>query len=116
MEDNGGNDNQKWVIRKSSKGNYNIISKRDSLYLDAYRSGTANGTNIEVYEQSGGNGQEFKLERIDNLEVANPKGGTYKIVLASAPTQSLTVDAGRTNNEQMYIFGNIWIHLSNNLI
>ena len=97
-EENGGNDNQKWVIRKSGQGNYNIISKRDSLYLDAYKSGTSNGTNIEVYEQSGGKGQEFKLERIDNQELVKPEEGTYKIVLANAPTQSLTVDAGKRDN------------------
>ena len=102
-ENNGGNDNQKWVIRKSKEGNYNIISKRDSLYLDAYQSSTANGTNIEVYEQSGGAGQEFKLERIDNQEEQEEQEvkleeGTYKIVLANAPTQSLTIDGGKREN------------------
>ena len=94
--DNGGNDNQKWVIRKSKAGNYNIVSKRDSLYLDAYQSRTENGTNIEVYEQSGGNGQEFKLEKIENPKTVEE--GTYKIVLANAPTQSLTVDGGKTED------------------
>ena len=94
--DNGGNDNQRWVIRKSKAGNYNIISKRDSLYLDAYQSRTENGTNIEVYEQSGGNGQEFKLEKIENPKTVEE--GTYKIVLANAPTQSLTVDGGKTED------------------
>ena len=53
---NGGKDNQKWAIRKSASGNYNIVSKRDGLYLDAYQSKTANGTNIQVYEKSGGAG------------------------------------------------------------
>ena len=110
--DNGGNDNQRWVIRKSKSGNYNIISKRDSLYLDAYQSKTENGTNIEVYDQSGGAGQEFKLEKIDNQDDPVDSGnqgnqdnqaieleeGTYKIVLASAPTQSLTVDGGKREN------------------
>ena len=95
-EYNGGNDNQKWVIRKSISGNYNIISKRESLYLDAYQSRTANGTNIQVYEQSRGNGQEFKLEKIENQKTVEE--GTYKIVLATAPTQSLTVDGGKTND------------------
>ncbi len=94
--DNGGNDNQRWVIRKSKAGNYNIISKRDSLYLDAYQSRTENGTNIEVYEQSRGNGQEFKLEKIENPKTVEE--GTYKIVLANAPTQSLTVDGGKTED------------------
>ena len=32
-QQNGGNDNQKWIIYKNSKGNYNIISKRQKLYL-----------------------------------------------------------------------------------
>ena len=99
--ENGGNDNQKWVIRESKLGNYNIISKRDSLFLDAYQSKTANGTNIEVYEQSRGNGQEFKLEKIEKEEIEYGKTveeGTYKIVLARAPTQSLTVDGGKTND------------------
>ena len=93
---NGGNDNQKWLIRKSKAGNYNIISKRDSLYLDAYQSKTENGTNIQVYEQSGGNGQEFKLEKIENPKTVEE--GIYKIVLANAPTQSLTVDGGKTED------------------
>ena len=103
--DNGGNDNQKWVIRKSKEGNYNIISKRDAMYLDAYQSKTANGTNIEVYEQSRGAGQEFKLEKIeedkDDEEIVDTKTveeGTYKIVLANAPQQSLTVDGGKTED------------------
>ncbi len=105
-EDNGGNDNQRWVIRKSSQGNYNIVSKRDSLYLDAYRSGTGNGTNIEVYDQSGGKGQEFKLQRVDNIEEVYPEEGTYKIVLANAPTQSLTVDGGKIENgANVHIWG-----------
>ena len=99
--DNGGNDNQRWAIRKSDSGNYNIISKREGLYLDAYQSRTDNGTNIQVYEKSGGNGQEFKLEKIENEEIIGEKiveEGTYKIVLANAPTQSLTVDGGKTSD------------------
>ncbi len=94
--DNGGNDNQRWVIRRRKTGNYNIVSKRDSLYLDAYQSRTENGTNIGVYEQSGGSGQEFKLEKVENPKTVEE--GTYKIVLANAPTQSLTVDGGKTDN------------------
>ena len=102
--DNGGNDNQKWVIRKSASGNYNIISKRDAMYLDAYQSKTTNGTNIEVYEQSRGAGQEFKLEKIEEdkneedeiVDTKTVEEGTYKIVLANAPQQSLTVDGGKT--------------------
>ena len=103
-EYNGGNDNQKWIIKKSSRGNYNIISKRKNLYLDAYQSKTYNGNNIEVYQKSGGNGQEFKLELIksDKGEKIEAKKtveeGTYKIVMATSTNQSLTVDGGKTGN------------------
>ncbi len=98
---NGGNNNQKWVIKKSKRGNYNIVSKRENRYLDAYQSKTGNGTNIQVYEESGGNGQEFKIEKIGNKEEIPSKTveeGTYKIVMATNNRQSLTVDGGRTNN------------------
>ena len=103
-EYNGGNDNQKWIIKKSSRGNYNIISKRKNLYLDAYQSKTNNGNNIEVYQKSGGNGQEFKLELIksdkgDKIEAKKTvEEGTYKIVMATSTNQSLTVDGGKTGN------------------
>ena len=96
-EENGGSDNQKWIIRRSERGNYNIISKRQNLYLDAYQSKIQNGTNIQAYEKSGGNGQEFKLEKIKEEEKPHKtvEEGTYKIVMAIAPTQSLTVDGGK---------------------
>ncbi len=95
--ENGGNDNQKWIIKKSKSGNYNIVSKRQNLYLDAYQSKIENGTNIQAYEKSGGNGQEFKLEKIKEEEKPQKtvEEGTYKIVMATAPKQSLTVDGGR---------------------
>ena len=100
-----GNDNQKWKIQKSERGNYNIVSKRQDLYLDAYQSKTVDGTNIEVYEKSGGNGQEFKLEYIKDIEKEEQieakktiEDGTYKITMATAPNQSLTVDGGKTFN------------------
>lgn len=99
--ENGGNDNQKWVIKKSERGNYNIISKRENRYLDAFQSKTANGTNIQVYEQSGGNGQEFKIEKVGDKEDIPQKiveEGTYKIVMATDQNQSLTVDGGKTEN------------------
>ena len=99
--ENEGNDNQKWTIKKSSRGNYNIVSKREGRYLDAYWSRTSNGTNIQVYEQSGGNGQEFKIVKIGDKEDIPSKTleeGTYKIVMATNTHQSLTVDGGKTNN------------------
>ncbi len=94
---NGGNDNQRWVIRKSKAGNYNIISKRDSLYLDAYQSRTANGTNIQVYEQSGGNGQEFRLEKIENKSEKTVMDGIYQI--APQANENIVIEASESNTD-----------------
>ena len=85
--ENKNTDSQKWAIYKNSNGNYNIISKRQNLYLTAHNSNSTNGTNIEGYEKNGEKGQEFKLEKINKIEE-----GTYKISLANASTQSVTVD------------------------
>ena len=58
-----------------------------------------------MYEKSGGNGQEFKLEYIKDIEKEEQieakktiEDGTYKITMATAPNQSLTVDGGKTFN------------------
>ena len=96
---NGGNDNQKWVIRKSKAGNYNIISKRDSLYLDAFQSKTDNGTNIQVYEKSGGNGQEFILEKIDNKSEKTIADGVYKIAPQANTNIVIEASASNTDND-----------------
>ena len=97
--DNGGSDNQRWVIRKSKAGNYNIISKRDSLYLDAYQSKTENGTNIQVYEQSGGNGQEFKLEKIEDRSEKTVTDGTYQIAPQANTNLVMEVSASSMDND-----------------
>ena len=52
-----------------------------------------------VENPTGGDNQKFQI-----IESGVPQGekiveeGTYKIVLANAPTQSLTVDGGRTED------------------
>ena len=94
---NGGNDNQKWIIYKNSRGNYNIISKRQNLYLDAFQSRTSNGTNIEVYEKSGGNGQEFKLEKIGTKSEKTIANGEYSI--GSYTNKNIVVEASASNTE-----------------
>ena len=84
---NPSSDSQKWKIQKNEKGNYNIISQRQGLYLTAHNSNLTDGTNIEAFEKNGGSGQEFILEKVEKIEE-----GTYKISLASSPTQCVTVD------------------------
>ena len=84
---NPSSDSQKWKIQKNEKGNYNIISQRQGLYLTAHNSNLTDGTNIEAFEKNGGSGQEFILEKVEKIEE-----GTYKISLANSPTQCVTVD------------------------
>ena len=85
---NPSSDSQKWKIQKNEKGNYNIISQRQGLYLTAHNSNLTDGTNIEAFEKNGGSGQEFILEKVEKTEE-----GTYKISLANSPTQCVTVDS-----------------------
>ena len=85
---NPSSDSQKWKIQKNEKGNYNIISQRQGLYLTAHNSNLTDGTNIEAFEKNGGSGQEFILEKVEKIEE-----GTYKIGLANSPTQCVTVDS-----------------------
>ncbi len=59
-------DSQKWIIYQNSDGYYNIIGKRQWLYLTLHDSNTENGTNIEVYEKRDDNSQNFKLEKMSN--------------------------------------------------
>ena len=91
--ENKNTDSQKWIVYKNAEGNYNLISKRQNLYLTAHNSNYTNGTNIEGYEKNNKNGQEFSLEKIDKLEE-----GKYKISLASMPTQSVSIKDGSTEN------------------
>ena len=91
--ENKNTDSQKWIVYKNAEGNYNLISKRQNLYLTAHNSNYTNGTNIEGYEKNNRNGQEFSLEKIDKLEE-----GKYKISLASMPTQSVSIKDGSTEN------------------
>lgn len=61
---NPNTDSQKWKIVKNSKGNYNIISKRQGLYLTVNNSNFSDGANIEACWKNESDGQEFKIEKI----------------------------------------------------
>ena len=94
-EDNGGYDNQKWIIQDAGNGYYNIISKLSGMYLTVNGTG-ANCDLLCVENKTGKDNQKFQI-----VEKGTPKGektveeGIYKIVLAKATTQSLTVDGGK---------------------
>ena len=86
-------DSQQFRIVKSNKGNYNIIGKRDNLYLTAQKKGENGYINIEGYQKNNLENQEFKLEKIQT-----PEEGIYKIVLANSTWQSVTVKDGSIKN------------------
>ena len=98
---NPGSDSQKWKIQKNEKGNYNIISQRQGLYLTAHNSNLTDGTNIEAFEKNGGSGQEFILEKVKNEKIVPKKtieDGIYKISMASHESQSVSIASGSTEN------------------
>ena len=63
MTDNNG-ENQKWNFESVGCGFYKIKSKATGLCLDIAGNQTANGTNIQVYQENHTVAQLFKLNRI----------------------------------------------------
>ena len=54
--------NQKWEIRETGGGYYNLVSKYNGLYMDIDNAHTANGTNIKVYtKNTSANAQKFRF-------------------------------------------------------
>ena len=94
---NDNTDSQQWIIIKNEKGNFNIISKRQSLYLTAHDSNLSSGTKIEGYEKNGSDGQEFYLEKIEPKK--NLEEGTYKITTASNRNKSITIANASNSND-----------------
>ena len=94
-EEQPSNEGQKWIVQDAGNGYYSIISKLNGLYLTVGGTG-ANCDLMYVENPTGGDNQKFQI-----IESGVPQGekiveeGIYKIVLANAPTQSLTVDGGK---------------------
>ena len=72
-------DSQKWIIYQNSDGYYNIIGKRQNLYLTADETSSENKINLIGNEKDEKKSQKFKLEKIET-----PENGRYKIVLANS--------------------------------
>jgi hypothetical protein len=95
---------QRWTTREITQaipnGTYNISSSLKTHYLlDVKSGGTANGTNIWMYEQNGTGAQTFML-------TYNPKTNYYTIV---NPQSSKVIDvaaAGKTNGTKIQIYAN----------
>ena len=57
-------DNQQWKIEIAGNGYYKIKSKSTGLYMDVSGNGTANGTNIGIYEGNDTTAQIFKFNTL----------------------------------------------------
>ena len=63
--------NQKWIVSQNDDGTYQISSgAMTNISLDAYASGTANGTNIQVWTSNGKSSQKFNFVSTQEPEVA----------------------------------------------
>ncbi|OUB12040.1 enterotoxin C [[Bacillus thuringiensis] serovar konkukian] len=54
-----------WIVEDAGNGYFYLKNKKNSKYLDVTGSGTANGTNIIVWDFNGGNNQKFKLQKLN---------------------------------------------------
>ena len=87
--------NQKWIVSENEDGTYQISSgAMTGIALDAYASGTANGTNIQVWTANGKSSQKFNFVSTEAPEVAPCKDlgldGYYSI--ASSLNESVVLD------------------------
>lgn len=93
--DSNGTDAQKFIIKDSGDGYYNILTANNYKYLDVDNASTCNGTNIQVYQGNGTNAQKFELEKI---EFAPLEEGLYTISSALNNDKVLTLDNSVASN------------------
>ncbi|PFK27805.1 binary toxin-like calcium binding domain-containing protein [Bacillus cereus] len=54
-----------WIVEDAGYGYFYLKNKKNSKYLDVTGSGSANGTNIIVYNFTGNSNQKFKLQKLN---------------------------------------------------
>lgn len=90
-------DTQKWAIRNIDDSYY-IISKTGK-YIDLYYGNTTNGTNIQVYDFNGGNGQKYKfIKTADGISEKVLEDGIYRISSALDNNMFIDVYGGYSTN------------------
>ena len=95
---NTSTDSQKWMIYKNEKGNYNIICKRQNIYLTVHDSNFSNGTNLEGYQKNYSSGQEFKIEKIVTKSEKLIDDGTYKMTMKTNNNMVVEAAGGNWDN------------------
>lgn len=80
LEDYADSVTQKWILLKTDNETYKLKSEAADVYLDVFGGFMENGNNIQVWENSGSQAQEFYLEK---TEAEQTIGNGY-FVLASS--------------------------------
>ena len=100
-----GNIHDVWKLVDLGNGYYNIISKLgdgNTYYLNVEGSSTGNGTNIEIYEKTGGDSQKFILSK-------NPDGSFIiktKVTSGNSAVEVAGAGKGSGNNIQQWNLNN----------
>ena len=99
-------DNQKWYFKDAGNGNFYIISKINSLYLDIYGGEIISGKNVGVYEGHQGNNQKFKFDKIDVVKGSKTiSNGKYNISSALSFDNVFDVNgASNFNNANIALY------------
>ena len=82
LYDCNNSDSQKFIIKKVDNNTYNIITKKNNLYIDVDGAQTKNGTNIKIYTNNNNNAQKFIFTEIIEAK-KTISDGTYNIVNAA---------------------------------
>ncbi|MGT2929837.1 RICIN domain-containing protein [Streptococcus dentasini] len=90
--------NQHWIIKPSRDFNsFEIVSAQNGLNLDITGINIANGTNIELFENTGSQAQQFRFIAVDKDAKRTIADGDYHI--ASALDENMVLDIPNYSEE-----------------
>ena len=98
-----GTDAQKWKIQKNTDGSYNIISKKNGLYLNVEN--LKNGeNNVTVSSGNSSEEQKFQFMSLDKIEEEVTEDGVYQIQTAEDSNKVVEVkDASNVNGANIQV-------------
>ncbi len=99
LNDNKGTENQKWSLKKSGNGYYEIVSLTDKKYVfDVKWGSSANGTQVWLYEDNNSDSQKWYLkETNDGYYNLVAKNGLYLDVVGGVLENGNNVQIYRGN-------------------
>lgn len=115
------NDAQKWIIKPTGDGYFNIISKLSAnLYLDVSGGKAASATNIQVYNGNNSNAQKWKFiasGKPTESTATSIKDGEYTISTALSSYAGLNIDGGKTDNgANIHLWNNMNVSTNNAVV